>query len=191
MTESPALFLDRDGVININKGYVHKVEDCEFIDGIFGLVKRANQLGYKVIIVTNQAGIARGYYSEATFLSFNEWMRKEFKQHQAIIDDIYFCPHHPEHGIGEYHTNCNCRKPAPGMLITAQKKHHIDMEKSVLVGDSLSDIEAAQAANVKHCFLLNSNSSNGEVSNETQTANHLNFFTVSSLDEINLAQLNA
>jgi D-glycero-D-manno-heptose 1,7-bisphosphate phosphatase len=175
----------------MNKGYVYKAEDCEFIHGIFDLVKHANQLDYKVIIVTNQAGIARGYYSEATFLSFSEWMKNAFKQHQASIDDIYYCPHHPEFGLGAYHTNCNCRKPAPGMLIAAQEKHHIDMERSILVGDSLSDIKAAEAANIKYRYLLSSTSSEKEASEDIQTSKQLNLITISSLDKVNLTSLNA
>lgn len=187
MTECPALFLDRDGVININKGYVHKKEDCEFIKGIFNLVKRANQLKYKVIVVTNQAGIARGYYTEKTFLSFSEWMKNEFENHQAFIDDIYFCPHHPEHGLNEYHINCDCRKPAPGMLHQAKAQHHIDMSKSIMVGDSLSDMKAAEAANIKYRYLFNLAPLEKETIDNNQIQDDdLNIIKISSLDEVNL-----
>lgn len=187
MTGYPALFLDRDGVININKGYVHKEEDCEFIEGIFDLVKRANQLGYKVVVVTNQAGIARGYYTEDTFLSFSAWMKKEFKSHQAFIDEIYFCPHHPEHGIGEYLTSCDCRKPAPGMFIQAKQALSIDMSRSIMVGDSLSDIEAADAANVKYRYLFNRAPLGDNLHENNQAQNrYLNAIKITSLDQVDL-----
>lgn len=190
MTDYPALFLDRDGVININKGYVHKEEDCEFIEGIFNLVKRANQLGYKVIVVTNQAGIARGYYTEDTFLNFSEWMKNEFRNHQALIDEIYFCPHHPEHGVGKYLKNCECRKPAPGMLIQAKQAHNIDMSRSIMVGDSLSDIEAADAANVKYRYLFNwAPLGNNVRENKQAQDSYLNAIKITSLDDVDLPSI--
>lgn len=187
MKGSPALFLDRDGVINIDKGYVHKPEDCEFVEGIFDLVKRANEHGYKVFVVTNQAGIARGYYTEAQFLSFSAWMKKEFMRHQAHIDEIYFCPHHPVHGLGSYLTNCSCRKPEPGMFLKAQTAFNINMEKSVMVGDNLSDLEAAYTAHVAQRYLFlwgdveNSTDKNGQILN-----NPFNFEVINSLKNIQL-----
>lgn len=182
----PALFLDRDGVININKGYVHKPEDCEFIEGIFNLVRRANQLTYKVIVVTNQAGIGRGYYSEEIFLSFSAWMKKEFQKHDAILDEIYFCPHHPVHGIGEYLKPCECRKPAAGMLMQAKEVHNIDMSRSIMVGDSLSDIAAANAANVRYRYWLNDSLTlkKNEYEDNQVFNNNTNAIQITSLNEI-------
>ncbi len=149
-----ALFLDRDGVINIDKGYVHKPEDCIFVDGIFDLVKKANSLDYKVIVVTNQAGIARGYYTEKQFEIFSEWMQQRFQEQNATIDYIYYCPHHPESGLGEYLTKCNCRKPNPGMFVNAQNDFKIAMQHSIMIGDNITDLEAAAAASVGHLYLL-------------------------------------
>ncbi|MDA7417776.1 D-glycero-beta-D-manno-heptose 1,7-bisphosphate 7-phosphatase [Xenophilus arseniciresistens] len=144
----PALFLDRDGVINVDHGYVHTPEKTEFVPGIFELVATANRHGWLVVVVTNQAGIARGYYDEAQFGHYMDWMRQQFEQRGARIDAVYFCPHHPEHGQGAYLQQCDCRKPAPGMLLEAIESHDIDRAASVMVGDTLTDMQAARAAGV-------------------------------------------
>ncbi len=102
MTRRPALFLDRDGVINIDHAYVCKKENFEFVDGIFDLCKRAINLGYRIFVITNQAGIGRGYYSEQDFLSLTDWMCEVFKSHGVLIDKVYFCAFHPEHGVEHY-----------------------------------------------------------------------------------------
>lgn len=148
MLRRPALFLDRDGVINVDHGYVHRPEDFEFMPGIFELVRAANERGYLVVVVTNQAGIGRGYYSEAQFLSLTDWMKERFKAEGTFIDAVYFCPFHPEHGIGEYRRESEYRKPGPGMLLQAEKDWNIDLVKSVMLGDKPSDMAAAQAAGV-------------------------------------------
>lgn len=187
MSEQPALFLDRDGVINIDTGYVHKAENCVFIDGIFDLVKRANLHGYKVFVVTNQAGIARGYYTEAEFLNFSEWMKNEFKKHQAHIDEIYFCPHHPVHGLGSYLTDCDCRKPSPGMFLKAQKSFNIDMKKSIMIGDNISDLEASMLANIgKHYLFIARQIERTVAQSESEFAKNLNVQLISSLNEVDL-----
>lgn len=144
----PALFLDRDGVINVDHGYVHKPEGFEFIDGIFELVTAAKGAGYLVVVITNQAGIGRGYYSETDFLVLTEWMQNQFVTRGGLIDAVYFCPFHPEHGIGKYRRESNCRKPAPGMLLQAKYDMQIDLAKSIFVGDKLSDMKAGRAAKV-------------------------------------------
>lgn len=144
----PALFLDRDGVINVDHGYVHRPEEFEFVEGIFDLVATANGAGYLVVVVTNQAGIGRGYYSEAQFHALTDWMKIKFSEHGGIIDAVYFCPYHPEHGIGAYRRESEFRKPAPGMLMQAQSELGIDLEKSILIGDKLSDMAAGRSAGV-------------------------------------------
>ena len=145
----PALFLDRDGVINIEKNYLHKVEDFEFIDGIFALCKKYQALGYLIVVVTNQSGIARGYYSEEEFSLLTRWMVDVFNREGIAISDVYHCPHHPDiSGV------CNCRKPEPGMLLEAAKKHNIDLKHSLLVGDSERDITAAYQAGVEETYLF-------------------------------------
>lgn len=148
-----ALFLDKDGVINVDYGYVCTPEHTDFIDGIFGLCQYATSLGYANVVVTNQAGIARGYYSERQFLAYMEWMRGEFLRHGAQLDAVYYCPHHPVQGIGNYLRDCDCRKPKPGMVLAAQRDLDIDIAASVLVGDAETDLQAGYAAGVGACFL--------------------------------------
>lgn len=144
-----ALFLDRDGVINVDHDYVYKPEEFEFIDGIFELVRRYYEAGYLIIVVTNQSGIARGRYSEAEFLHVSAWMKAQFASHGGVIDEVFYCPHHPE-----FSGTCRCRKPSPGMLIDAQKKYDIDMSRSLLIGDKERDIEAAIGAGVEDTVLF-------------------------------------
>lgn len=150
----PALFLDRDGVINIDHGYVYRQEDVEFVDGIFELVAQAHRAGYLVIIVTNQAGIGRGYYDEADFHALMDWMSNRFIGQGGKIDAVYFCPDHPEHGIGKYYRNTEFRKPGAGMLLQAAQEWGIDMQHSIMVGDKLSDMEAGRTAEVGTLFFL-------------------------------------
>lgn len=153
MKSRPALFLDRDGVINIDHGYVYRREDFQFVDGIFELCIAAQTAGYRIVVVTNQAGIGRGYYSEKDFETLTEWMNSEFRRRGIVIDDVFYCPFHPEHGVGRYKIDSEFRKPNPGMILSAATKHAIDLHMSVLVGDKVSDIQAATAAGVGSSFL--------------------------------------
>ena len=157
MKKNKALFLDRDGVINHNYGYVHKVNDFDFIDGIFELVRKANEKNYLVIIVTNQAGIGRGYYYEKDFLNLMKWAIGVFKINGTHIDDIFFCPFHPTHGIGVYKKDSYLRKPNPGMILEASKKHDINLKKSIMIGDNISDIQAGSSAGIGLNILYTSN----------------------------------
>ncbi len=149
-----ALFLDRDGVINLDHGYVYKKEDVTFIDGVFTLAAAAKRAGYLIIVVTNQSGIGRGYYREADFHHLTGWMREQFAAHGAALDAVYFCPFHPEHGIGAYKRESEFRKPAPGMILQAATEHDLDLGQSILVGDSPADIEAGQTAGVGKLYLF-------------------------------------
>ncbi|DAB30502.1 MAG TPA: D-glycero-beta-D-manno-heptose-1,7-bisphosphate 7-phosphatase [Sulfurimonas sp. UBA12504] len=144
-----ALFLDRDGVVNIEKEYLYKIEDFEFIDGIFELCRHYTHLGYLIFIVTNQSGIARAYYSEEDFSHLNEWMVAAFISKGVFISKVYHCPHYPEiSGL------CKCRKPEPGMLLEAQKEFNLDLEHSVIVGDKERDILAGINAGLRESYLL-------------------------------------
>lgn len=143
-----ALFLDRDGVINQDTGYTSSAENFRFIDGIFDLCRAAKRLGYLLIVVTNQAGIGRGYYSEQDFLSLTEWMRERFEAEGAPITDVFHCPYHPEHGVGHYKKDSFDRKPNPGMLLRAAEKHGLDLANSIMIGDKDSDMQAASKADV-------------------------------------------
>lgn len=145
---TPALFLDRDGVINTDHAYVHRKEDFHFIDGIFELVATAKLAGYLVVVVTNQAGIGRGYYSEVDFQKLMGWVEEQFKARGGSIDAVYFCPDHPEHGIGRYRQESEFRKPQPGMILRAAHEHDVDLNGSILIGDKHSDIEAGLRAGV-------------------------------------------
>jgi D-glycero-D-manno-heptose 1,7-bisphosphate phosphatase len=149
----PALFLDRDGVINVNYGYVHQKKDFVFIDGIFDLVHEANKLGYLVVVITNQAGIGRGFYSENDFLELTEWMKQEFMIRNAKIDAVYYCPHHPIEGIGKYKKDCGCRKPKPGMFLRAINELSLDTHNSIMIGDNESDLLSSQSAGVNYNLL--------------------------------------
>lgn len=149
-----AAFLDRDGTINADKGYVHKVEDFEFITGIFELCHLLQGHGYKIVIISNQSGIGRGYYTTEQLHALNVWMTRQFSYQAVTISETYFCPHHPTEAIGQYKKQCDCRKPAPGMILRAQKALNINLKKSLLVGDQLTDIEAGQKAGVGRNFLI-------------------------------------
>ncbi len=144
----PAVFLDRDGVINVDHGYVHDEHDFEFIEGVFEATRQLKQMGYLLVLVTNQSGIARGKFTEERFLSLTQWMDWNFVDNGVEFDGIYYCPHHPDAGVGEYKQDCDCRKPQPGMFISARDFLKIDMAKSVMVGDKAEDLMAAQAAGV-------------------------------------------
>ena len=154
METRPAIFLDRDGVINKESGYVHSVDDFHFIDGVFGACRQMSKAGFRLVVITNQAGIGRGYYTEDDFHCLTKWMLDEFRQHGVEIDDVYYCPHHPVHGIGPYRRVCDCRKPGPEMIMRAASEHSLDLSQSILVGDKISDIEAGRSAGVGCCVLV-------------------------------------
>lgn len=144
-----ALFLDRDGVVNVEINYLYRVEDFRFIEGILNLCKYYQNMGYIIIIVTNQSGIDRGYYSESDFNVLTLWMIDEFAKNGIEIKKVYFCPHHPDISF-----TCSCRKPNPGMILDAQKEFDIDLKHSILVGDKESDIEAAISAGIDKTYLF-------------------------------------
>lgn len=152
--KSKALFLDRDGVINTDYGYVYQIDNFEFISGIFDIVSQAKKAEYLVIVITNQSGIGRGLYSEAEFHSLSRWMCEAFESSGSCIDHIYFSPYHPTQGQGEYRQDHYSRKPNPGMILRAKKDFNINLESSILIGDKLSDIHAGLKAGVGRNILL-------------------------------------
>jgi D-glycero-D-manno-heptose 1,7-bisphosphate phosphatase len=143
------IFLDRDGVINKEVQYLHKIENFEFIDGIFDACLHFQKLGYKIIIVSNQSGIARGYYTEIDYQVLTKWMLCEFKNQGITILDALHCPHDPD-------SRCNCRKPMPGMLLKSKNNFNINMDLSWMIGDKEIDIIAANAAGIKKSILVRS-----------------------------------
>lgn len=138
-----ALFLDRDGVINVDSGYIWRPEDFIFKDGVFEACRRAQGLGYLLIVVTNQAGIGRGLYTERQFLDLSDWMVARFAEHEVEIARVYFAPTHPEEGIGIYRRESPDRKPGPGMILKARDAFDLDLPASALVGDRETDMQAA------------------------------------------------
>ena len=153
-----ALFLDRDGVINVDHGYVHTAAKTDWTPGIFELVAQASAMDLLPVVVTNQAGIARGYYDETAFLRYTAWMHAEFRRRRSPVAATYFCPHHPTAGIGALRCACACRKPQPGMLLAAAQRLNIDLAGSVMLGDKQSDMEAAKSAGVETTLLVTSGS---------------------------------
>jgi D,D-heptose 1,7-bisphosphate phosphatase len=153
-----ALFLDRDGVVNVDHGYVCSQERCDFVNGIVDLLKRAREKEYLIIIVTNQAGIGRGYYSEKDFHRFMAWMNTALSN---SIDAYYFCPYHAEQGVGRYKRDSYDRKPNPGMFLKAIKEHNLDPSLSIMVGDKKSDLLAASKANISRLFLYSNKQPTG------------------------------
>ena len=151
-----ALFLDRDGVINEEYNYVHRIDDFVFRNGIFDLCRSAKNIGMAIIIITNQAGIGRGYYSEKQFNDLTTWMNLRFLDNGIVIDAVYFCPFHPIHGVGAYKKESYDRKPNPGMIYRARDEHNIDLASSYFVGDNLTDIIAAQSASIGTTVLVTS-----------------------------------
>lgn len=152
-----ALFLDRDGVINVDHGYVYRQQDFQFMPGILESCAHFHQAGYKLIVVTNQSGIARGMYTPQDFCKLTVWMKAQFAQAGAALTDVLYCPHHPA-GDPPYNIACQCRKPLPGMLLDAAAKHHIDLSGSCMVGDSERDMQAALAAGIPWRVLVSESS---------------------------------
>jgi len=162
-----AVFLDRDGVINVDTGYVSHSDDFVFIKGAIEACKAIKDKGYQIVIITNQSGIARGYFTEDDFMTLTEWMDWSMADKGVEIDGIYFCPHHPDKGIGNYKQACECRKPEPGMIITATDHLNIDLAQSYLVGDKLSDLQAGKNAGITTNILVKTGK---DVTDEAQNA---------------------
>ncbi len=143
------VFLDRDGTINIEKNYLYRIEDFEFIPGAEKAISMLNRSGYQVVVVSNQAGVARGYYTVKDVEKLHNFINMRLKDYGAHIDQFFFCPHHPEAGLGEYKIDCNCRKPKIGMFLQAEKIYQVDKNHSWMIGDNTSDIKAGQRYGIR------------------------------------------
>jgi len=143
------IFLDRDGVVNKEVKYLYKIDDFKFIDGIFDTCLYFQNLGYKIIIITNQSGIFRSFYTENDYQRLSEWMLGQFQNNKINILDVFHCPHGPD-------SNCNCRKPMPGMFLNAKIKHNIDMKQSWMIGDKEVDVIAANTSGISNTILVRS-----------------------------------
>jgi D-glycero-D-manno-heptose 1,7-bisphosphate phosphatase len=148
-TGRPAAFLDRDGVLNEDLGYVCKPSDFRWIPGAKAAISLLNELGYLTVVITNQSGVARGFYSEDDVRALHAWVARDLSASGARIDAVYFCPHHPAARVAQYRRRCDCRKPAAGLIQQAIREHAIDPSKSFLVGDKPTDCQAAASAGVR------------------------------------------
>lgn len=147
--KAKAVFFDRDGVLNVDVAYLYKISDLRWIEGARETVAYLTKLGYKIFVVTNQSGIARGYYTVAQMQELHEYMLREIAACGGKIDKIYYCPHHKEGKIAEFTCDCQCRKPKPGMIEQAFAEYSLDKENSFLIGDGARDVEAAEAAGIR------------------------------------------
>ena len=150
----PVAFLDRDGVLNVDVNYLHKPEQVVWLPGAIEAVRELNDAGYLVIVVTNQAGIGRGFYTESDFEVFTAWMAERLADAGAHVDAVYHCPHHPTEALPGWREDCECRKPRPGMFLRAIAEWDVDVERSFMVGDKPGDLEAARAAGIAHGVLF-------------------------------------
>lgn len=151
-----AIFLDRDGTINVEKNYLYKIEDFEFLPGVIDALRQLQRAGYLLIIITNQSGIARGYYTEEDFRKLNEWMLTTLKGQGVTITDVYYCPHLPDTQIVEYRKNCNCRKPKLGLYEQAVREHNIDLSQSYAIGDKIRDCAICKTTDCQGFLIGNS-----------------------------------
>lgn len=151
-----AVFLDRDGVINLDRGYVHRWEEFQFVPGAVEAMAQLTAAGWQIVIVTNQSGIARGYYTESQFFDLTRSMVAALAEHRAAVAGVYHCPHHPKGNVAEFAHECDCRKPRPGLILRAAAELRIALKESVLVGDKPSDIRAARAAGIGQAFMVRS-----------------------------------
>ena len=151
-----AAFIDRDGVINEERNYVHRIEDFVLLPGVAQGLALLRDAGFRLIVVTNQAGLARGYYDQGVMDRLHDHLREQLALQGVALDAIYFCPHHPSGSVKELAFECDCRKPAPGMLLQAAKDFDIDMSASVLIGDKLSDVQAGKRAGVGRVVIVES-----------------------------------
>ncbi len=157
------IFLDRDGNINVEKDYLHRVEDFEFEEGALEAIKIFSESEYLIVVVTNQSGVARGYYSEEDVKTLHDYLDRRVRETGGRVDGYYYCPHHPEKGIGDYKKDCGCRKPEPGMFLEAKRDLDIDFENSIMVGDKMSDVEAGRRLGMRGILVRTGHGKSEEV----------------------------
>jgi D-glycero-D-manno-heptose 1,7-bisphosphate phosphatase len=180
-----ALFLDRDGIINIERDYVHQAADFTFVDGIFDLCRAAGRHGFLPVVITNQSGIARGLYTEADFATLTGWMIGKFASEGVTIAKVYHCPYHPEAAIERYRCDHADRKPSPGMILRARDDLRLDLSASILIGDRLTDIEAGRRAGIPRLCLVPHESASAAIAANGETLRDV--LIAHSLDEARLA----
>lgn len=174
-----AIFLDRDGTINVEKHYVYKTEDFEFLPGVIDGLRQLQNLGYLLFIVTNQSGIGRGYYTEEDFIELTDWMLKLFEDERIHISKVYFCPHLPDAKIEKYRVKCECRKPKLGMYEQAVNEFDIDLTQSFAIGDKIRDCAICETTECKG-FLIGNNEKM-EIINNVKKNEYANIYYAISL----------
>jgi D,D-heptose 1,7-bisphosphate phosphatase len=153
MKKNTAVFLDRDGTINEEVGYLDSLDKFKIIPGAYEAIRLINESGMKVVVISNQAGVARGLFTEDFVKITHEYLQNALRKKGAYIDNFYYCPHHPTEGIELYRQVCNCRKPAPGMLLQAAQDLNIDFKRSYLVGDRFNDMEAGKKIGIRRILV--------------------------------------
>lgn len=154
-----AIFLDRDGTLNVEKNYLYKIEDFEFLPGVVEALKKLQDAGYLLIIITNQSGIGRGYYSEKDFKKLNDWMLSTLKEQGVTINTVYYCPHLPDAKVKKYRMDCECRKPKLEMYNKAIKEYELDLSKCYAIGDKIRDCSICESSSCRG-FLIGGNEKN-------------------------------
>ncbi len=149
-----AVFLDRDGTLNEEKDYLYRIEDFVFIRGVPESIQRLKKAGFLVIVVTNQSGVARGYFTLAEVETLHRHIQKKLNKYGAGVDGFYVCPHHPDQGVGAFRKHCNCRKGEPGLLLQAAADFGIDLTRSFMIGDKLADLQAGTRAGCRPILVL-------------------------------------
>jgi len=162
MTRPRAVFLDRDGTLNRDVGYAHRVEELDLIENVVAGLVRIQALGFELFITTNQSGIARGYFSQAAMHAFNQAMLQQLSDAGIVIRAVYFCPFHPTEGVGSYRRDSPLRKPRPGMIAQAAAEHDLDLAASFVIGDKKSDVVAGRAAGCRTILLKTGAAGGGE-----------------------------
>ena len=178
-----AIFLDRDGTIIEDIGYINSPQQIKFIPGAIEAIKTFNEAGFIVVVITNQAGVARGLVTEDMLQTIDKTMHKWLLHGGAHLDGIYYCPHHPEHGVYPYKQQCECRKPHPGLIKKAQKDFNIDLAQSYMIGDKATDIEAGKKAGTKTVFVL-SGRGKEERANLKEPPDHISVDLAAAVDWI-------
>lgn len=176
-----AIFLDRDGTINVEKNYLYRIEEFEFLPNVITALKKLQDEGFLLIIITNQSGIARGYYSEDDYNILNNWMLENLRSQGIIISAVYYCPHHPEATIHKYRKDCSCRKPKTGLFVRAIKDYDLDLNNCFTIGDKIRDCSICENSNC-HGFLIGDNEKKCII-NEVKTGNIKNVQYASNLLE--------
>ena len=162
--KNKAIFLDRDGTINVEKDYLYKIEDFEFLPGVIDALRSAQEAGYKLIIITNQSGIARGYYTVDDFNTVNGWMLKTLQAEGVRIDKVYYCPHHPDALVPEFRVDCDCRKPKLGLYMQAVEEYDLDLDQCYAIGDKIRDCSICETTGC-HGFLIAENEKRDVIQN--------------------------